>query len=85
MRAKVTGKGQITIPIGIRRKFKLDPGTVLEFDEQANFVKASKLFDRESMYAVIGAAKGRLPGLTSEPWLNQTRGPAELPPANRKP
>ena len=34
MKATVTSKGQITIPQAIRQKLKLQPGTVLEFDEQ---------------------------------------------------
>src|SRR5436309_466974 len=45
MRATVTSKGQITIPLPIRRKLKLHKGTILEFDERADHLKATKCAD----------------------------------------
>ena len=33
MKATLTSKGQITIPVKIRKKLGLEPGQVLEFDE----------------------------------------------------
>lgn len=47
MRATVTSKGQVTIPLPIRQKLKLHTGTVLEFDEQADHLKATKCVDPE--------------------------------------
>jgi AbrB family looped-hinge helix DNA binding protein len=80
MKATVTSKGQITIPLPIRRRLKLHAGTVLEFDEQAACLKATKAVDPERMRAVIGIAKQELAGRTTLEWLEELRGPVELPP-----
>lgn len=78
MRATITSKGQITIPIKIRRKLNLRPGEVLEFDENASYLRATKAFDAREMYAAIGCCREATP-LTTEEWLNETRGRVELP------
>lgn len=80
MRATVTSKGQITIPLPIRRKLKLHTGTVLEFDEQADHLKATRCVDPERMRSVIGIAKKELAGKNTLTWLNELRGPVNLPP-----
>lgn len=61
------------MPAAIRRKLGLKTGQILEFDEEASFLKAITVFDEQDMRSVIGCAK---PGLecSSEAWLNQTRG-----------
>ncbi|MBA3651591.1 MAG: AbrB/MazE/SpoVT family DNA-binding domain-containing protein [Chthoniobacterales bacterium] len=74
MTATVTSKGQITIPAKIRRKLKLEPGAVLQFDEDAPFLKARHVFDQKKARAVLGCAKSALPGQTAESWLSATRG-----------
>ena len=79
MKATLTSKGQITLPIELRRRFDLKPGDVLEFDETAPFIKARKPFDREAMNSVIGRGKNRSPKRTSDQWIEHLRGPAELP------
>lgn len=78
MKAILTSKGQITIPAPIRQKLGLKPGQALEFDESAPFLKAVPAFDEEEMRSVVGCAKGKL-GLSSEEWLQTTRGPVDLP------
>jgi AbrB family looped-hinge helix DNA binding protein len=78
MRATLTSKGQITIPARIRRKLGLRPGQVLDFDEEASYLKAVLVFDEEDMRSALGCAKGKL-GKTSTEWLDETRGPAEPP------
>jgi AbrB family looped-hinge helix DNA binding protein len=84
MKATVTSKGQITIPQAIRHKLKLRAGSVLEFDELADHLKATKCADPVRMRSVIGIAKKELAGRSALDWLNELRGPVELPPARRR-
>ena len=79
MKSTITSKGQITIPIKIRRKLNLKPGQVLEFDEKAGYLKATKAFDAREMYGVIGCCR-KANRRTAEQWLDETRGTAEAPP-----
>jgi AbrB family looped-hinge helix DNA binding protein len=74
MRAKITSKGQITIPVRIREKLKLKPGHVLEFDEAAGYLKARRVIDEAKARAALGCARDGLPGYTAERWLSETRG-----------
>jgi hypothetical protein len=52
MKATVTSKGQVTIPLAMRR--------------------------------IIGIAKNALAGKTVREWMNELRGPVELPPKKRR-
>ena len=79
MKATLTSKGQITIPAQIRRKLGLEPGHVLEFDLDAPYLKAVPAFDEDEMASVLGCARDTL-GRSSGEWLDETRGPALLPP-----
>jgi AbrB family looped-hinge helix DNA binding protein len=45
MKATLTSKGQITIPAQIRKRLRLQPGQVLDFDEEAPYLKAVPVFD----------------------------------------
>ena len=74
MKATVTSKGQITIPLAIRRKLKLHRGTVLEFDEGADHLKATKSVDVDRMRAVIGIARDKLAGKSVDGWMEELRG-----------
>jgi AbrB family looped-hinge helix DNA binding protein len=76
MKATLTSKGQITIPRAIRRRLGLEPGQILEFDEEAPYLRAVPVFDEEAMRALVGCARGGL-GMTSDQWLDETRGPAD--------
>ena len=80
MRTTVTVKGQITIPAKLRRKFHLRPGDVLQFDENAAFLKAMPAFEVKTMRAVIGCSRHVGPGVSPEKWLEETRGTVDLPP-----
>jgi AbrB family looped-hinge helix DNA binding protein len=84
MKATVTSKGQITIPLAVRRKLNLVAGTVLDFDAQADHLKAFKCADPERMRSVIGIAKKELAGKSASQWLDELRGPVELPSRKRK-
>jgi AbrB family looped-hinge helix DNA binding protein len=45
MKATITSKVQITIPVRIRRKLRLKEGDVLEFDEEATVLTARRVVD----------------------------------------
>ncbi len=84
MKATVTSKGQITIPLAIRRKLELHKGTVLEFDERADHLKATKCVDVARMRSVIGIARDELAGKTVGEWMDELRGPVAEPAKKRR-
>ena len=84
MKATVTSKGQITIPLPIRRKLRLHKGTVLEFDEGADHLKATRRVDADRMRAVIGIASKELAGRSAAEWIEALRGPVQLPRKRRR-
>ncbi len=79
MQSTLTSKGQITIPSALRRKLHLKAGDVLDFDEDASFLKATKQVDEKRMRSVLGRGKRKLQGKTSQQWLEYLRGPVDLP------
>ena len=79
MKATLTSKGQITLPVAIRRRLGLQPGDVLEFDETAPYLTAHKPVSKEKMRSVIGRGKARTPTRQSGRWIEEFRGPVELP------
>ena len=79
MQATLTSKGQITLPVALRRRLGLRKGDVLEFDEKAPFLKATRAFDRKAMLAVVGLGARKLKGTNTEQWLDDLRGPVEMP------
>lgn len=79
MKATVTSKGQITIPVRLRERFGLRPGTVLEFDEKAPVLTARRVVSRERMSQAAGVLERELAGKSSRQWLADLRGAAKLP------
>ena len=62
--SKVTAQGQISVPAEIRKKLGIDPGSVLEWDEQSGEVIVRKAGRHTSLavHAVLfGGAKPKLP------------------------
>lgn len=62
--SKVTAQGQISVPAEIRKKLGIDPGSVLEWDEQSGEVivrKAGRHTSLEVHAALFGGAKPKLP------------------------
>lgn len=82
MKATITSKGQITIPVRVRRRLNLKPGDVLDFDDAAPYLVARPDFSEREMRTALGCAKGRLTEPTGE-WLEQTRGAVMNPPAKQ--
>lgn len=87
MKATLTSKGQITIPIKIRQRLGLQAGQVLEFDEETPYLKAVRVIPPGAWDALRAAAE---PFPEDHPWskmssmeiLDDMRGPVELPPEN---
>jgi AbrB family looped-hinge helix DNA binding protein len=52
----VTDRGQVTIPLSIRKKLGIEPGTRLRFDTQGNKLVAVKDTGDDPVGAVFGAA-----------------------------
>ncbi len=84
MKATVTSKGQITIPAAIREKLQIERGTVLIFDENAAYLKASKAPERGDMRKVIGIGRDALETGDRDELLDELRGPVALPPKDRR-
>ena len=84
MKATLTSKGQITIPLKIRRRLGLKAGQQLDFDENAPFVKAIKVVNESAWEKARGIGRKRIPAPSAKDWLDQTRGPVELPPIRGK-
>ncbi len=79
MKATITSKGQITIPAALRQKFRLEAGTVLEFDERAPVLTARRVVSRRRMATAAGLLRRELAGKSAAAWLSELRGAAELP------
>ena len=84
MKALVTSKGQVTIPKPLRDKFGIEPGVEVDFVAAADGIRLRKVVDRSKRRAILGCLKKELVGRTVEEWLNELRGPVEMPSARRK-
>jgi AbrB family looped-hinge helix DNA binding protein len=80
MKSTLTTKGQVTIPLGIRTRLRLHPGDVLEFDEHAPYLKATKCIAPEAWDNFGRSWKDPWPRLDGKAVLEELRGPVELPP-----
>ena len=79
MKAILTSKGQITIPVAVRKRLNLKKGDVLDFDDASPYLLARPDFSEKEMRAALGCAKSQMQP-SAEAWLEQTRGPVENPP-----
>lgn len=84
MQATLTSKGQITIPVHIRNRLHLKPGDVLEFDETAPFLKATKTIPPQAWEQFGKGWKDPWPAtMTIDEVMDELRGPVELPPMSK--
>ena len=74
MIAKVTSKGQITLPVALRRRLGLAPGLKVEFVEDKECIRLVRHVERADLDGVKGCLKGVLKESSAE-YLAQTRGP----------
>jgi len=62
-RSKVTAQGQISIPVGVRRKLGVGPGSVLEWDEEGDSIivrRAGTVTFEDIHRAVFGTRKPKV-------------------------
>ena len=79
MQATLTSKGQITVPVKIRRMLKLKVGDRLDFDETAPFLKATKAIVPGGWDNFRANWKNPYAGMPAVKALEEMRGPVDLP------
>jgi AbrB family looped-hinge helix DNA binding protein len=76
MQATLTSKGQITLPVALRRKLHLKAGDVLKFDENS-FRKALTKSEIKRMRSTLGRGKMELKGKSMKDVMECLRGPSD--------
>ena len=61
--SKLTAQGQISVPVDVRRKLGIGPGSILEWDEEGDkiVVRRSARFSSEDIHRVLFANKAPKP------------------------
>jgi AbrB family looped-hinge helix DNA binding protein len=75
MKARVTSKGQVTIPRELRDKFGIAPGSHVDLVATAEGILIRKSVDKTKALSVLGCLKVELSGSSVGQLLNELRGP----------
>ena len=61
--SKLTAQGQISVPVDVRRKLGIGPGSILEWDEEGDkiVVRRSARFSSEDIHRVLFADRAPKP------------------------
>jgi antitoxin PrlF len=73
IKAKVTSKGQITLPKKIRERLGVHPGEELGFEEKDNLIVISKVVTKSPFDKWVGTLK-HLKGHRSDDLVREARG-----------
>jgi AbrB family looped-hinge helix DNA binding protein len=67
-RSRVTAQGQISVPVDVRRKLGVGPGSVLEWDEDGNqiVVRRAGRFSSEDIHRALFAGRAPAPRTVAE-------------------
>jgi AbrB family looped-hinge helix DNA binding protein len=79
VKARVTSKGQVTIPRALRDRFGIQPGGTVDFIETPDGIRLKKVVNATQGTAVLGCLKEELSGASVEEWMDSLRGPVEIP------
>jgi AbrB family looped-hinge helix DNA binding protein len=79
VKARVTSKGQVTIPKALRDRFGIQPGGTVDFIETPDGIRLKKVVNATQGTAVLGCLKEELSGASVEEWMDSLRGPVEFP------
>jgi AbrB family looped-hinge helix DNA binding protein len=80
MKARISEKGQVTIPKKLRDQLGIRVGDQLDFEVEHGRLVVVKVADRDPVDAVWGTLPpDALEGMSVDEWIDEIRGPAEPP------
>ncbi|HEX3739498.1 MAG TPA: AbrB/MazE/SpoVT family DNA-binding domain-containing protein [Terriglobales bacterium] len=77
--SRITSKGQITVPVEIRRKLGLRRGDRVEFREHGTEALITRAMEPDNPFdKYVGILRGKQkPGMTSKEWMAKLRDDSE--------
>lgn len=72
---RVTSKGQVTIPLDVRRRLGIEPGSDVDFEIEADAVRLVRRPDGRGA-SVVAGMRGRRLSMTTDEIMALTRGEA---------